>query len=183
MLPGWSGVSGTGLSPPVAGLSRPFPYAVPIPRRSPATPPGKPGGLGSGAFARRYLRRHCCFLFLRVLRCFTSPGVALGGYGLTPPALAFLPVGCPIRRSTDQSVLAAPRGLSQLAASFVALRCQGIRRMPVSACPKALRAPSGDGPSARRSLRHSSGLWKIASPVKDRKGWKPAVARGGAWWA
>jgi hypothetical protein len=31
-------------------------------------------GLGSSAFARHYLRNHCCFLFLRVLRCFSSPG-------------------------------------------------------------------------------------------------------------
>ena len=31
-------------------------------------------GLGSSAFARRYSRNHCCFLLLRVLRCFSSPG-------------------------------------------------------------------------------------------------------------
>ena len=31
-------------------------------------------GLGSSAFARRYLRNHGCFLFLRLLRCFSSPG-------------------------------------------------------------------------------------------------------------
>ena len=31
-------------------------------------------GLGSSAFARRYLRNHSYFLFLRVLRCFSSPG-------------------------------------------------------------------------------------------------------------
>ena len=31
-------------------------------------------GLGSSAFARRYLRNRCFFLFLRVLRCFSSPG-------------------------------------------------------------------------------------------------------------
>ena len=30
-------------------------------------------GLGSSAFARHYLRNHCCFLFLWVLRCFSSP--------------------------------------------------------------------------------------------------------------
>ena len=30
-------------------------------------------GLASSAFARHYSRNHCCFLFLRVLRCFTSP--------------------------------------------------------------------------------------------------------------
>ena len=31
-------------------------------------------GLGSYAFARHYLRNHFCFLFLRVMRCFSSPG-------------------------------------------------------------------------------------------------------------
>ena len=31
-------------------------------------------GLGSSAFARRYLQNHFCFLFLRLLRCFSSPG-------------------------------------------------------------------------------------------------------------
>ena len=30
-------------------------------------------GLASSAFARHYLRNHGCFLFLWVLRCFTSP--------------------------------------------------------------------------------------------------------------
>ena len=30
--------------------------------------------MGSCAFARHYLRNHCYFLFLRVLRCFSSPG-------------------------------------------------------------------------------------------------------------
>ena len=39
-------------------------------------------------------------------------------------------VGCPIRTSTDQSLLAAPRGFSQRATSFVASWCQGIHRMP-----------------------------------------------------
>ena len=29
-------------------------------------------GLGSSAFARHYLRNHFCFLFLQVLRCFSS---------------------------------------------------------------------------------------------------------------
>ena len=31
-------------------------------------------GLGSSAFARHYLRNHYCFLFLRLLRCFSSAG-------------------------------------------------------------------------------------------------------------
>jgi hypothetical protein len=45
--------------------------------RRPTTPEGEPSGLGYSAFARRYLRNHYCFLFLRVLRCFSSPGMPL----------------------------------------------------------------------------------------------------------
>ena len=33
-----------------------------------------PRGLGCSAFARHYLRNHSCFLLLRLLRCFSSPG-------------------------------------------------------------------------------------------------------------
>ncbi len=39
-------------------------------------------------------------------------------------------VGCPIRKSTDHSLLAAPHGLSQRATSFIASQCQGIHQMP-----------------------------------------------------
>ena len=39
----------------------------------PTTPESKPSGLASFPFARRYLGNHYCFLFLRVLRCFSSP--------------------------------------------------------------------------------------------------------------
>ena len=38
------------------------------------TPDRTRSGLGSSAFARRYLRNRVFFLFLRVLRCFSSPG-------------------------------------------------------------------------------------------------------------
>ncbi len=41
-------------------------------------------------------------------------------------------VGCPIRTSTDQRLLAAPHGFSQRATSFIASWCQGIHRMPFS---------------------------------------------------
>ena len=45
--------------------------------------PGQPwsAGLGSSAFARRYLRNRSYFLLLRVLRCFSSPGSLLANYG------------------------------------------------------------------------------------------------------
>ena len=38
------------------------------------TPECTHSGLGSSPFARRYLGNRCFFLFLRVLRCFSSPG-------------------------------------------------------------------------------------------------------------
>ena len=43
------------------------------------------------------------------------------------------PSGCPIRRSWDHSLFAAPPGLSQLSTSFVASLCQGIHRAPLRA--------------------------------------------------
>ena len=36
-----------------------------------------PVGLGSSAVARHYPRNHICFLFLRLLRCFSSPRLPL----------------------------------------------------------------------------------------------------------
>src|SRR6266700_327175 len=40
-------------------------------------------------------------------------------------------VGCPIRKSADQSFFAAPHGLSQRSTSFIASQRQGIHRMPL----------------------------------------------------
>jgi hypothetical protein len=40
-------------------------------------------------------------------------------------------VGCPIQKSTDQSLFAAPHGLSQRITSFIASCRQGIHRMPL----------------------------------------------------
>jgi hypothetical protein len=47
----------------------------------PTTPRGKPLGLGCSRFARRYSGNRVCFLLLRVLRCFSSPGVPSIPYG------------------------------------------------------------------------------------------------------
>lgn len=48
-------------------------------------------------------------------------------YGVTE----LLPWGCPIQRSAGQCLLAARRGVSPLAASFVARMYQGIRPLPL----------------------------------------------------
>ena len=71
-------------------------------------------GLGSSAFARRYSRNHYYFLFLRVLRCFSSPR------WLRHCRCRVAPAGSPIRTSADLFAFADPRGFSQLVTSFFA---------------------------------------------------------------
>jgi hypothetical protein len=63
-------------------------------------------------------------------------------------------VGCPIRKSTDRSLLAAPRGLSQRAASFIASQCQGIHQMPFRRLISFSYAPrAGESPQRPRPAR------------------------------
>ena len=50
----------------------PFCWSLPI-TSAVRTPVCTHTGLGSFDFARRYFRNHGCFLFLRLLRCFSSP--------------------------------------------------------------------------------------------------------------
>ena len=66
-------ISCTRLSLSLAGLPRPF-YYLPHYHIAVHTPSCTHNGLGSSAFARRYLRNRCFFLFLRLLRCFSSAG-------------------------------------------------------------------------------------------------------------
>ena len=117
-----------GLSPAMARLSRRFRStreyhgSVPQPRQG-----RNPVGLGWSPVARHYWGNHFCFLFLRVLRCFSSPG--------SPPAFtgcrSFRPAGCPIRKSRRQGPFAPRPGLSQLVTSFIACKSLGIRQMPL----------------------------------------------------
>ena len=65
--------SPTGLSPAPAGLSSAIRLSLAV-AHAVRTPPCTHGGLGSLPFARRYLGDRCFFPFLRLLRCFSSPG-------------------------------------------------------------------------------------------------------------
>ncbi len=72
------------------------------------------------------------FLFLRVLRCFSSPGSPhCTMYSCRDiqalPCMSFL-----IRKSSDRRLLAPPRSLSQLTTSFVASESLGIRHTPLT---------------------------------------------------
>ena len=82
-------------------------------------------GLGSSRFARHYSGNHYYFLFLRVLRCFSSPGSPPCGYHASSM------VGCPIRTPADQLLFADPRRFSQLIASFIASESLGIPHTPL----------------------------------------------------
>ena len=74
--PGISNNRGRGLSPAMAELSRSSPLMQETPKEGPTTPHLRRHkcGLGCSPVARHYWGNHCCFLFLEVLRCFSSLG-------------------------------------------------------------------------------------------------------------
>ena len=105
------------LFPECSTHDTPSDHAVLQPRRC-----RNSGGLGSSPFARHYWGNHCYFLFLQVLRCFSSLRLPL------KRCTVFNRTGSPIRKSPDQFLFANTRSLSQLTTSFVALGSQGILR-------------------------------------------------------
>ncbi len=100
----------TGLSPAEARLSRRFRFLIcshwPGPRSLATTSGVSVDVLSSG------------YLDVSVPRVCSLAGTPYG-------------VGCPIRKSPDQSLFAAPRRLSQRITSFIASCRQGIHRMPL----------------------------------------------------
>ena len=100
----------------------------------PATPdsPCELSGLGFSEFARHYYRNHGCFLLLRVLRWFTSPGLPVHPIDSDARKGCSHPLGFPIRIPPDHSLLAAPRSFSQLIASFIAYLRLGIHTHALS---------------------------------------------------
>ena len=73
ILPGRSKFHVRGFHPLWPAFPKPFFYPLAHIMRS-ITPECTHSGLGSFHFARRYFGNHGCFLFLRLLRCFSSPG-------------------------------------------------------------------------------------------------------------
>ena len=142
-------LSPTGLSPSLAGLSRTFPV-----KSSSLNAVHTPGcthpGLGSSAFARRYLRNHCCFLFLSLLRCFSSGGSRLHTMDSCTVAAGFLQQVSPFRdpRITGYLLLpAAYRSLSRLS-SAPSAKASTLRSFCLTAW--------SPGSAARRSYRPAS---------------------------
>src|SRR6202011_3978480 len=79
-----------------------------------------------------YYRNHGCFLFLGVLRWFTSPRSLPTTMYSSQDSRCSHRMGSPIRKSPDHRLLASPRGLSQLATSFIAYLRQGIHTHALS---------------------------------------------------
>ena len=73
-------------------------------------------------------------------------------------------VGCPIRKSTDQSLFAAPHGLSQRTTSFIACVRQGIHQMLLGHLIALIinAHPKIDEPMLSRFLKINVCPWLIA---------------------
>ena len=71
-------------------------------------------------------------------------------------------VGCPIRKSMDQSLLPAPHSLSQVITSFIASYCPGIHQTPFSRLIRSRRKQNEQPklsalfPSDRKSFDHGT---------------------------
>src|SRR5579872_2436610 len=79
----------------------------------------------------------------------------------TTSQLQISKVGFPIRKSADQSLFAAPHGLSQRTTSFIASQRQGIHRIPL----RHLIALIVD---ARRGLQSQLKALKLGTDRKDQ---------------
>ena len=81
-------------------------------------------GLGSSPVARHYWGIILYFLFLRVLRCFSSPRFASRTGGI----ISLQDIDCPIQRSAVSGHLRLTAAFSQLITSFIACKSLGIHR-------------------------------------------------------
>ena len=124
-------VSPTGLSPAAAPLSSGFGYACHVHSLAVLQPRSVPRHRRFGLLRVRsplLAQSLGYFLFLRVLRCFSSPGSLHPSRVVTrSPA-----PGCPIRTSADHRIFAPSRGFSQLVTSFIASESPGILHVPFS---------------------------------------------------
>src|SRR5215212_9490634 len=77
----------------------------------PTTPSCKHDGLGYSAFARRYWRNHFCFLFLQVLRWFTSLRCLLIAYVFSDGSFGISQRGFPHSEIPGSKLICSSPGL------------------------------------------------------------------------
>ena len=126
------------------------------------TPDRTRSGLGSFPFARRYSENRCFFLFLRVLRCFSSPGYPLIGYVFTYGYLSITLSAFPHSEICGSSDICS---CPQLIAA-----CHVLRRLLVPRHPPCALShlTSSKLPSlcSQQPLRISAHARRIISPLK-----------------
>src|ERR671918_1834723 len=103
----------------------------------PSTPPCKHDGLGCSAFARRYWRNHCCFLFLWVLRWFTSPRCLHTAYGFSGGSFGISQRGFPHSEIPGSKLVCSSPGL--FAAYHVLHRLLAPRHSPYALSSLTIR--------------------------------------------
>ena len=108
-------------------------------------------GLGSSHFARRYSGNHGCFLFLGVLRCFTSPRSLRTPMYSVHDDRALPRPGCPIRTSPDHCLFSGSPKL--FAASHVLHRLSTPRHPPIALSSLTINPLSWDTP---KDISHTS---------------------------
>src|SRR6266480_7417868 len=116
----------------------------------PTTPPCKHDGLGSSAFARRYWRNHYCFLFLRVLRWFTSPRCLRTAYGFSGGSFGISQRGFPHSDIPGSKLICSSPGL--IAAYRVLHRLLVPRHSPYTLSSLTIRNSSSRLAYATRQL-------------------------------
>ena len=100
-----------------------------------------------------------CFLFLRVLRCFTSPGLPPAAM-VSPQDTAELPaVGFPIRKSTDRSLVSGSPWL--IAATHVLRRLLEPRHPPHALSSLVTLNSDLPRPVRLRGAASSDALFKV----------------------
>ena len=121
-------LTSTGLSPSVGRLSSPLRLRLDWLMWALQPPAAVAAGFGLFRVRSPLLAESLyCFLFLGVLRCFSSPR------WLPKRISARKQMGFPIRIPADLGFGAAPRSFSQLYTSFIAWLCLGIHHTPFSA--------------------------------------------------
>ena len=116
----------------------------------PTTPPCKHDGLGCSAFARRYWRNHCCFLFLRVLRWFTSPRCLRSTYGFSGGFSGINQSGFPHSDIPGSKLVCSSPGL--IAAYRVLRRLLAPRHSPYALSSLTIRNSNSRKRSGKETL-------------------------------
>ena len=113
-------VSTTGLLPSTTDLSRSLrlPRSFVTPYRMSYNPKRQASWFGLCSVSC-YSGNRICFLFLQVLRCFSSWVCLPYPMYSDKDTIPLRMVGFPIRKSSDQSLLTAPRSISALVPSFI----------------------------------------------------------------